>query len=198
MLFKNGIEISENMPQASVWYYKHFLDNNLANTYYNTLLTAIPWQQDTITVFGKTYLQPRLTALFCTTNKTYSYSNIIMHPNPFNKELLFLKQKVEALCGITFNSCLANFYRDGTDSNGWHSDDEKELGINPFIASLSLGAERVFKLKHKHQNLTKNLTLGHGSLLIMKDETQHFWKHQLPKTQKKIGGRINLTFRVLK
>lgn len=188
-----------NLPHADVSYYPLLFKDDIATTYFNDLLTTTNWQQDDITVFGKTYPQPRLTALFGNNNTPYSYSTITMHPQPFSKTLLQIKATIEAITNNQFTTCLANLYRDGNDSNGWHADDEKELGKNPIIASVSFGADRVFHLKHKHDKTLKTkITLEHGSLLLMQGETQHYWLHQLPKTKKQIGQRINLTFRVIK
>jgi alkylated DNA repair dioxygenase AlkB len=111
---------------------------------------------------------------------------------------MFIKNEVEAICNENFTTVLLNYYRDGKDSNGWHADNEKELGRNPIIASVSFGAERVFQLKHNVTNQRQNINLENGSLLIMKGTTQHFWKHQIPKSSKEIGARINLTFRIIK
>ncbi|HCO85227.1 MAG TPA: alpha-ketoglutarate-dependent dioxygenase AlkB, partial [Arenibacter sp.] len=158
-----------------------------------------PWQQDNITVFGKTYPQPRLTALFGDNSRPYSYSNITMHPHTFTAELLELRNKLQMEIDVRFTSCLLNLYRNGRDSNGWHADDEKTLGKNPIIASISLGQERYFHLKHKlKKDLKQKLLLVHGSLLLMKGETQHCWYHQVPKTAKTVQERINITFRVIK
>jgi alkylated DNA repair dioxygenase AlkB len=163
------------------------------------LLQKINWQQDNITVFGKTHPQPRLTALYGNEGKPYSYSNITMQPHPWNSLLQKIKYLIEARTECQFTTVLLNQYRDGKDSNGWHADNEKELGTNPIIASLSLGTERVFQLKHNTiADAKKNIILEHGSLLLMKGSTQHFWKHQIPKTAKPIGNRINLTFRSIK
>jgi alkylated DNA repair dioxygenase AlkB len=111
---------------------------------------------------------------------------------------MYIKGEVEKVINANFTTVLANLYRDGQDSNGWHADNEKELGRNPIIASVSFGAERTFQLKHNTLDIKQNITLQHGSLLIMKGSTQHFWKHQIPKTKKEIGPRINLTFRIIK
>jgi alkylated DNA repair dioxygenase AlkB len=187
------------LPDAEIIYYPDFFGKEKADTFFEKLKTEIPWQQDDITVFGKTYPQPRLTALFGNEGKPYSYSNITMKPNPWNALLMFIKNKVEEVCNENFTTVLLNYYRDGKDSNGWHADNEKELGRNPVIASVSFGVERSFHLQHnsiKEQKLKINLE--HGSLLIMKGPTQHFWKHQIPKTAKPIGSRINLTFRIIK
>ena len=121
-----------------------------------------------------------------------------MTPHGFTKELLDIKTKVETVINTQFTTCLLNLYRNGQDSNGWHADNEIELGLNPIIASVSFGSERLFKLKHRHdKSLKKDLILHDGSLLLMKDETQHHWLHQIPKTKKVVGNRINLTFRVI-
>ena len=188
-----------NLPNADIEYYPNFFESNRANELLEKLKNEIPWQQDDITVFGKTYSQPRLTALFGNEGKPYAYSNIVMQPHPWKPLLQLIKDEIEEVSKANFTTVLLNLYRDGKDSNGWHADNEKELGQNPVIGSLSLGAERSFHLRHntiKEQKIKINLE--HGSLLLMKGETQHFWKHQIPKTAKIIGPRINLTFRIIK
>ncbi len=192
-------KIQFELPNASVEYYTDFFEKLHADELFNHLKTTIPWQQDSITIFGKTHPQPRLTSLFGNEGKLYSYSNITMKPNVWNPLMLSIKDRVEEVCQEKFTTVLLNYYRDGKDSMGWHADNEKELGINPIIASLSFGAERMFHLKHNSLAEQKvKVNLEHGSLLIMKGETQHYWKHQIPKTNKSIGSRINLTFRILK
>jgi alkylated DNA repair dioxygenase AlkB len=188
-----------DLPDAEVEYHPHFFDSAKADLLFQKLHTETPWQQDNITVFGKSHPQPRLTALFGNEGKPYSYSNIVMHPHKWNSILMFIKNEIETICNENFTTVLLNLYRNGQDSNGWHADNEKELGRNPVIASVSLGAERMFHLQHntiKEANV--KLALEHGSLLLMKGETQHFWKHQIPKTAKPVGERINLTFRTIK
>ena len=192
-------KISFNLPDAEIEYYPNFFESTRANELFEKLKNEIPWKQDSITVFGKTHPQPRLTSLFGNEGKPYSYSNIVMQPNSWNPLLMFIKNEIEEICEENFTTVLLNYYRDGKDSNGWHADNEKELGRNPVIASVSFGAERSFHLQHntiKEQKLKINLE--HGSLLIMKGSTQHFWKHQIPKTTAAIGPRINLTFRIIK
>ncbi len=187
-----------HLQDATIIYYPHFFDKKVADDIFSQLITDIPWQQDNITVFGKTHLQPRLTALFGNDGKPYSYSNIKMQPHSWTLLLQKIKSYVESVSEVNFTTVLLNLYRNGKDSNGWHADNEKELGINPIIASVSFGAERIFQLKHNTiPNLKQNILLEHGSLLLMKGTTQHFWKHQIPKTSKAIGSRINLTFRVI-
>ncbi|QOG88677.1 alpha-ketoglutarate-dependent dioxygenase AlkB [Flavobacterium columnare] len=198
MLFPDEI-IEFNLPDAELIYYPAFFSLEQANDFFQKLQSEIPWQQDKITVYGKEHLQPRLTALFGNEGKPYGYSNIVMNPHQWTPLLTHIKDEVERVCDTYFTTVLLNNYRNGQDSMGWHADNEKELGRNPVIASVSFGAERNFQLKHNTIETAKqNMNLEHGSLLIMKGSTQHFWKHQIPKTQKNIGSRINLTFRVIK
>ena len=188
-----------DLPDSDISYYPGFISATDAEMYFSLLKKNIPWQHDEIKVFGRTYPQPRLTALFADNDKPYSYSNITMQPNLFTRDLLEIKNKVDDIALVKFTTCLINRYRDGKDSNGWHADNEKELGQNPIIASISLGAERFFHLKHNTDpGLKYKLLLEHGSLLLMKGETQHHWKHQIAKTAKQVDERINLTFRIIK
>ena len=198
-LFKAASEpVFLNLPDAEIIYYPQFFDKEQADIIFAELIEEIPWQQDEIRVYGKIHPQPRLTALFGNEGKSYSYSNITMQPHPWNLLLQKLKMEIENIAAVNFTTVLLNQYRDGKDSNGWHADNEKELGINPVIASLSFGAERTFQLKHNFEkDQKKSIILEHGSLLLMKGTTQHFWKHQIPKTAKPIGPRINATFRVI-
>lgn len=185
-------------PQAELMYIPDFFTKEKANTHFNKLLEETPWQQDNITVFGKTYPQPRLTALYGKNTKPYSYSGILMNPIPFTETLNVIGEQVENETKHPFTTVLLNLYRNGNDSNGWHADNEKELGNNPIIASVSFGAERYFQFKHRYQKeQSYKLFLKHGSLLIMAGEMQQYWLHQLPKTKQDIGGRINLTFRFI-
>lgn len=192
-------KITFDLPNASVDYFPQLFVSETANLLFEKLQNEIPWQQDEITVFGKTHPQPRLTSLFGNEGKPYSYSNIVMQPHPWNVLLTFIKEEVETATNQKFTTVLLNLYRDGKDSNGWHADNEKELGRNPVIASVSFGAERFFHLQHNSiKEAKQKILLQHGSLLLMKGETQHFWKHQIPKTAKPIGMRINLTFRTIR
>ncbi|MEJ2162090.1 MAG: alpha-ketoglutarate-dependent dioxygenase AlkB [Robiginitalea sp.] len=173
-----------------------FIPGEMADMLLNRLIEEVPWQQDNIRIFGKTYQQPRLTALYAENERSYTYSGITMNPLPFPSILQPVKEAVEKRADHKFTTCLLNLYRDGNDSNGWHADNEKELGSNPVIASLSLGATRAFHLKHlEDKSLRYRLFLEHGSLLIMGGAMQHHWLHQIPKTRKPVGRRINLTFR---
>ena len=186
------------LPNAELIYVPDFFNSQEADNYYRIIKDQTNWQHDDITVFGKSYKQPRLTALYGDTNQTYSYSNITMHPEPFTQNLKEIKTKVETFSNENFNTLLINLYRDGSDSNGWHADNEKELGKNPIIASVSFGEERPFHFKHRTIKTERHkLVLAHGSLLLMKGEMQHYWLHQIAKTKRNIEPRINLTFRKL-
>lgn len=192
---------SFNIPikDGELYYISEFIKKEKSKEYFKILKNEIEWQQDEIKIFGKVYLQPRLTALYASNDNTYKYSNITMHPKKFSHPLLILKEKIEKEIGTEFTTCLLNFYRNGQDSNGWHSDNEKELGKNPIIASLSFGADRIFQMKHRVDKSDKlKINLENGSLLVMQGGTQHHWLHQIPKTKKDVGERINLTFRIIK
>ena len=162
------------------------------------LLSEIEWKQESMNMYGKQVLFPRLTAWYGDNDKPYSFSGITLAPKTWTKELLDIKEKIEPISKVNFNSVLLNRYRSGNDSISWHTDAEKELGQNPIIASISFGAKRKFQLKHKETKEKLDIDLTHGSLLIMQGELQHFWQHQIPKTKKDISERINLTFRVIK
>ena len=184
------------IPDGELFYYPHFLDLNKANKLFKIFKNTSPWQQDPIKVFGKTYMQPRLTSLHSVLKNQYSYSNITMQSKPMTEELIYLKNKISNVYTNEFNTVLMNLYRDGKDSNGWHADNEKELGLNPVIGSITLGQERAFHLKHKVNKSDRlKIILEHGSLLIMSGSMQHNWLHQVPKTSRKINERINLTYR---
>ncbi|QLG44215.1 alpha-ketoglutarate-dependent dioxygenase AlkB family protein [Costertonia aggregata] len=190
--------ISLHLPDSDIVYFPSFLTADDADFYFKQFKRQVPWQQDDIKVFGKVYPQPRLTALYGNNGKAYCYANITMQPHEFTKELLQIKTKIEKHTTVKFTTCLLNLYRHGKDSNGWHADDEKELGQNPVIASITLGQERYFHLKHKKDKTLKHkMLLRHGSLLLMQGATQHNWLHQIPKTAKPVSERINLTFRVI-
>lgn len=174
-----------------------FLSQEDANLLFKHFEKTLPFHQGTINLFGKTHAIPRLEAFFATENKTYSYSGKTLETHPFTSELLSLKLKIEEFSHEYFNCVLVNLYRNGQDSNGWHADNEPELGKNPVIASLSLGVTRRFDLRHNHTKEKLSFDLTNGSLLLMKGEMQHFWKHQIAKTKKVDARRINLTFRKL-
>ena len=184
------------LPDARLRYFQYFFNTDEAEHFYSKLSKTIPWQQDPITVFGKTYDQPRLTALHANNTKPYSYSGITMYPNQMTTELTAIYERIRTVSSLEFTSVLLNLYRDGKDSNGWHADNEKELGRSPSIASVSFGAQRFFHLKHRTIKEARLKVLLHsGSLLLMEGDTQEKWLHQIPKTTKPIQPRINLTFR---
>ena len=189
-----------NLKDGEVWLMPNFMPVEKAVFYYDTLLSNINWRQEEIKMYGKTYPVPRKTAWYGYPDFNYKYSGIMCNPEPWTKELMGIKRVIESfLPGENFNSVLLNLYRDGNDKVSWHSDDEPELGENPTIASVSLGAIRRFDLKHKEDPDQKlQIELSSGSLVIMKGELQHHWLHQIP-VQKKINEpRINLTFRTIK
>ena len=195
----NNSPWQSKLPDAELSYYPSFWSKEEADMLFLKLLDEIPWRQDPITVFGKTYPQPRRTSLHSINNEPYSYSGIKMNPEPMSKTLNTILLKIKSVEKNVFTSVLLNQYRDGKDSNGWHSDDEKELGTNPIIASVSLGEKRFFHLKHKkNKNQRLKIKLQHGSLLIMGGKMQENWQHQIAKTRREIGSRINLTFRKIK
>ena len=157
------------------------------------LVAETSWRAESITLWGKQHLQPRLTAWHG--DARYSYSGLDLEPLPFTPLLLDIKQAVEKATGEAFNSVLLNYYRDGRDSMGMHSDDEAELGPEPAIASVSFGATRTFILRHRQSKQTVKLNLTSGSVLLMRGKTQHFWLHGINKSARQIGPRVNLTFR---
>ena len=177
-------------------YVKDYFNEEESLYFLKTLKDKIKWKQDYIKFFGKSHPLPRLTAWYGDGNKTYTYSGIPMTPDPWNTELLEIKKRVDQYAKINFNSVLLNFYRSGNDSVSWHSDDEKELGDQPIIGSVSFGGMRKFRLRNKkNKKLIHNIELENGSLLIMSELTQQYWEHEIPKTKKKVAERINLTFR---
>lgn len=187
----------ENLLPADglLTYQSNFLAPNEAEKLFSSLEKKIAWQEVTIKIFGKEINQPRLVAWHNDPGISYTYSGITWQESPWLAEVQKIREKVVQATQVKFNSVLLNFYRGGKDSMGWHADDEAELGKNPCIASLTLGATRKFKLRHNKKDLQLDLFLESGSFLVMSGETQHFWKHAVPKTAKNTGPRINLTFR---
>ena len=168
-----------------------------AEGWYNALLSDIPWQQDTLWIAGREIPVPRLQCWMGDEGSAYGYSGIRLEPEPWNPLVLEMKAEVERYSSRNFNSVLLNLYRDGQDSVSWHADDEKELGSDPVITSVSLGDTRTFEFKHKRENSRDKfrLELPNNSLLIMENGIQDSWLHQIPKTKLKKSPRINLTFR---
>ncbi|MBA2406575.1 MAG: alpha-ketoglutarate-dependent dioxygenase AlkB [Chitinophagales bacterium] len=183
---------------GEVLVYHGFFSQKESDCFYDHLLDQIDWQQDKMKIYGKQFDLPRLTAWYGEHAKDYSYSGISMRSKPWTKELMEIKDKIEANAKLHFTSVLLNLYRNGDDSVGWHCDNEKVLRVNPVIASVSLGATRTFKFRHlEDKTLIRKVELTHGTYLLMKGETQHKWEHQIPKTKKVTTPRISLTFRIL-
>lgn len=178
-------------------YYRAIVHQPEADIILTRLWKELDWQQQEIMLFGRRVMQPRLTAWYGDPEAVYTYSGLRLTPAPWHPVLLDLRRRLEVLTGHTFNSVLANAYRDGSDSMGWHRDDEKELGRQPVVASISLGEERRFLVREKGQK-SRAIVLEHGSLLVMKGESQQRYQHSLPKTRRLIGCRINLTFRMIR
>ncbi len=168
-----------------------------AHDAFEILLAQTPWEQRDVFVFGRSVAQPRLVAWFASPRVTYRYSGLTLESHAFTPLLLELKKHVEAVAGSQFNSALLNLYRTGADSNGWHADDEPEFGIDPVIASLSLGATRRFDLRNRETNETIKTGLSSGDLFVMSGACQREWIHQAPKQLKVQESRINLTFRTV-
>ena len=175
---------SQIMDEATAWQLKESLCRN------------VNWRQDTIKIAGKVIPLPRLQAWFADPGLTYTYSSIKLQPAAWLADLAWVRDQVTQISGYAFNSVLLSRYRDGSDSMGWHSDDEPELGENPVIASLSLGQIRRFLLRHDNDDVKDiEIPLEHNSLLLMSGSLQHNWRHSIPKTKRPVGERINLTFR---
>lgn len=185
------------LPDAELYYLGRLELSDEPEAMMQRLIETTHWRADKIVVWGKTYPQPRLTAWHGDSGIIYTYSGIRLEAHPWTATLRDLKHRVETSIGADFNSVLLNYYRNERDSMGLHSDDEPELGRQPIIASLSLGAERTLILKHKHRNDLSpvRLKLASGSLLLMRGETQHCWKHGIEKMKQPCGPRVNLTFR---
>jgi len=196
--FENKLGNLKDTNSLNIFYFPNFLSKKKSDLLFKKLQSDIPWQKYQIKIFGKTYDQPRLTSFHSIGNKKYNYSQIGIKNNFMTNDLKTLLNLIHKKTDYRFNSVLLNLYRDGMDSNGWHSDNEPELGDDPKIASITLGEERFFQIKHKYKkNLRYKILLKHGSLLIMGDKSQTDWVHQVPKTKKKINPRINLTYRYI-
>lgn len=192
----NAIYILPNSEE--VLYYNNFLLKEKANDLYEILRQELDWKQYPITLFGKTFSQPRLVAWYGQKGTQYRYSKTTLIADGWTTELEEIQQSLQTVLGTNFNSVLANLYRDGQDSMGWHSDDEKELGPQPIIASLSLGATRKLQFRKKINKTEKAaVLLESGSLLIMQGNCQQEWQHQIAKTKTVNEPRINLTFRFI-
>jgi len=173
------------------------LEPSEAHDAFEMLLAQTPWEQRDVVVFGRSVAQPRLVAWFASPGVTYRYAGLTLEAHSFTPLLLELKHRVEAVADAQFNSVLLNLYRTGTDSNGWHADNEPEFGVDPVIASLSLGATRRFDLRNRETKETIKSDLASGDLVVMAGACQREWIHQAPKQLKVEEPRINLTFRMV-
>ncbi|MEG9329108.1 alpha-ketoglutarate-dependent dioxygenase AlkB [Salinimicrobium catena] len=193
---KKAIERDNILPkEGEAYYFGSILTTKEAQYYFERLINTIDWQQDEVIIFGKRIVTKRKTGWYGEKEFEYTYSKITRKAKIWTPELVVLKELVEEKTGLEFNSCLLNLYHSGEEGMSWHSDAEAELGKDPAIASLSLGAERKFVLKNKVSGEKVSLELENGSLLLMKGPTQKYWLHSLPKTKKVKEPRINLTFR---
>ncbi len=181
-----------------ILYFPRFLVADEADSYFEKLLAEVEWTQEEIRLYGKQHSVPRLTAWYGDPGASYTYSGIKNEPLAWTDTLLEILLRVEDATSIHFNSVLLNRYRSGTDSLSWHADDEPELGQDPVIASVSLGATRLFALRSRDEPQKKSAVyLEHGSLLVMKGDTQRRFQHSVPKERRVTGERVNLTFRVI-
>jgi len=186
------------MKGASVSLQSGFVPHKVADALFTELRDGLSWEQPVIKMFGKTVNSPRLHAWYGDAGTAYRWSGRTWQPQPWHRELLGLRAQLEAHIGTSFNSCLANLYRDGNDAMGLHADDESELGPQPVIASLSFGVAREILFRRKNHNTEKKaLLLEHGSLLVMSGETQTNWKHEIRRSSRIAEERINLTFRYI-
>ena len=181
--------------QGESYYFGKIFSEGKADAFFESLVKSIDWKQDEVMIFGKKIITSRKTAWHGEEAFEYTYSKMTKTAQLWTPELMELKERVEEVTGLEFNSCLLNLYHSGEEGMSWHSDAEAELGKDPAIASLSLGAERKFVLKNKESKEKISVDLEHGSLLFMCGETQKYWLHSLPKTKKVQAPRINLTFR---
>jgi alkylated DNA repair dioxygenase AlkB len=187
------------LQDGALAYWPAAFDLGEAWAVFERLRRALLWQSEEVVIFGERRRVPRLVAWYGEPEAIYTYSGVRHEPHAFTRDLIAIRENVEKLSGARFNSVLGNLYRDGRAGMGWHSDDERELGTNPVIASVSLGATRRFCLRHRRRkSLKHSIDLAPGSLLVMSGATQHHWVHALPKTQRAVGERINLTFRLVR
>ncbi|WP_118975651.1 alpha-ketoglutarate-dependent dioxygenase AlkB family protein [Taibaiella koreensis] len=187
-----------SFPGQLIDYYPRFLEEDRAAALLGELQRDTPWQQQVVKMYGKTIPSPRLTAWYGDPGSHYTFSGTRFTPLPWTATLAKLRQMIGASTGLPFNSVLLNYYRDGNDSVAWHSDNERELGDKPHIASVSLGQERRFDFRSRQDHHNKHsLLLGNGSLLLMKGDLQQHWEHRIAKSARPMAARINLTFRMI-
>ncbi|WP_316797893.1 alpha-ketoglutarate-dependent dioxygenase AlkB family protein [Pedobacter frigidisoli] len=198
-LFNQGISVSPNLLPygGTVNYFGKLFPTSVADEYFDLLMNTIEWKNDEAFIMGKHIITKRKVAWYGDKAFSYTYSKASKTALPWTKELLKLKSIAEEKTATTYNSCLLNLYHNGDEGMAYHSDDERALAEHAAIASLSFGAARKFLFKHKQSKEMISVFLDHGSLLVMKDETQENWLHRLPPTKKVLRPRINLTFRTM-
>jgi len=217
----DGKGVVINVPDGKLYYAPHYFDTAFSDETMDTLLACtdidymthdwhqesdidqlpfqhIQWQQDSVSMFGKSHELPRLSAWYGDNDRPYTYSGMTLQPKAWNTVLLRLREALVPICKRTFNSVLLNWYRSGEDHISWHTDAEPELGDNPLIASVNFGASRRFLLRRRDDHRIKlELHLHHGSVLVMAGALQHHWQHSVPKQKKVTDNRVNLTFRTI-
>lgn len=194
---ERGYELVFSAAPAEVVYYPNFLPAETADRYFAAFRDSIAWRDEEVFMYSRMVRVPRLTAWYGDRAAVYTYSAIHNRPNPWTPELRELKTEVEAFTGDAFNSVLLNLYRSGNDSVAWHADDERELGPQPVIASVSLGTPRTFAMRANDRSRSFSVVLAHGSLLVMRGHSQRFYQHAVPKEKLITGERVNLTFRLI-
>lgn len=189
---------TKGLPAEVLQYMPNVIEAEIGNQLMERFITETPWSQKVVSMYDKQVVTPRLSAWYADAD-TYDYTSIRKSaPNLWTPELLMIKQIIEPIAGITFNSVLLNYYRDGNDSVAWHSDNEKALGSHPIIASVTFGQVRSFDIRNKSDHSEKySVRLEHGSLLLMKGDLQSRWDHRIAKSTKPMKPRLNLTFRVV-
>ena len=193
-LFSPSDQLNDGLPDCMALK-RHFLTVESAADIYQFLASEINWQQPVVRVWGQDHKVPRMQYWMGEIGQEYQYSGKIFKAEPWVPIVEKLKLKVQQVCDQGYNSVLLNWYRNGEDKMGWHADNEEELGANPSIAMVSLGAERTFQFRHNDTQLTESVNLNSGSLLLMKPGMQATYQHQVPQRKKVSQGRISLTFR---
>ncbi|MEG7358679.1 alpha-ketoglutarate-dependent dioxygenase AlkB [Pseudomonas citronellolis] len=187
-----------HLEHAELRLIPNWCDEACATAWFAELVEHTPWEQPCVHLHGRDYPVPRLLAWYGDAEASYRYSGLVHRPLPWTPLLAEIRERVQAEVGQRLNGVLLNYYRDGQDSMGWHSDDEPELGRNPLVASLNLGGMRRFDLRRKGRAaIEHSLQLDSGSLLVMSGATQHYWQHQVAKTRRPVAPRLNLTFRLV-
>ncbi len=187
-----------DLPDADVWVMGNFIESSQADEIFESARSEIPWQQESLKLYGKMQKVPRLVSWHGDAGASYRYSGVVHEPKPWVSSLRQIRDMLRMQLQVYFNAVLANLYQTGSHYMGWHSDAEPEMGPNPVIASVTLGAERPFKFRHRQDHtLQHKMNLSHGSLLIMAGTTQKYWQHSLPRSTRPFGPRVNMTFRII-